>query len=302
VRFPLSDIPANAYILGAYLSLRATQAFTTAQPLMVSAFPLTRNWVAAQANWWNASAANPWAGPGAEVSPDDREATAQDVRFLGGINRRYAWDVTEVLQRWLSEPTINRGVLLRGQDTAEAWNDYNFVSSDNVEVNHRPKLVVIYSPVTPTPTPTPTGTPTATPTPTVTPTATPPPTITPTASPTPVTGSIWGVAFEDANENAHKDGGESGLADVTVELLRGGQTLTHTTTLSDGLYLFRVPQDLYRVRFTVPEGYYATTGNNANILVLAGGSYEQDFGAVRHTPTPMVRRRAYVPVIVKDLP
>jgi hypothetical protein len=58
---------------------------------------------------------------------------------------------------------------------------------------------------------------------------------------------------------------------------------------------------LYRVRFRPPAGYNATTEQDAYIFVLAGQSYERDFGAARHTPTP-TPLRAYMPIVVKNLP
>jgi pimeloyl-ACP methyl ester carboxylesterase len=303
--FSLSSIPADAYVLGAYLSLQPYTATKLIQPFPIFVYPLNRAWAEAEATWYAARGGNLWAGPGAEVVPDDREGSAQDIRPLGGIGRRYAWDVTDVLGRWLTGAKANQGLLLRGLlmgiNDPWAWNEYLFASSENGNALQRPKLIILYSPTTPTPSPTPTATPTATQTPTPTPSATPTPTPTPTATPTPITGRIWGIAYEDANENAQRDRDETGLAGATVEVLQGSQVLSQTLTSGDGLYTFHVAPALYRVRFRPPAGYNATTEQDAYIFVLAGQSYERNFGAARHTPTP-TPLRAYVPIVVKNLP
>ncbi len=304
-RFPLTGIPANAYVLGAYLSLYPYTVTKTIQPMVISAYPLSRDWTAAQATWYNARNGSPWAGPGAEVVPDDREANAQDVQLAGKPLRRYAWDVTEVVRRWLTGAKANQGLLLRGLpmpvNDGESWNEFFFASSDYGDVGRRPKLVVVYSPVTPTPTPTPTNTPTATPT------ATPTPTTTPTATATPNLGSIYGVAYEDVDGDDERDPGEPGLAGATIELVQGTATLTYTVTGGDGLYVFRVSPNLYKVRFSPPAGFNANT-TDINVLVMAGMSLEVDFGAVRQTPTPtatplpVIGRRGYIPIVVKEVP
>jgi len=75
-------------------------------------------------------------------------------------------------------------------------------------------------------------------------------TTTPTPTPTPIpgTGSITGVAYNDANTNFKRDGGEAGISGFTIKL-RGGQfwywgnknklpTITTVTTDANGVYTF----------------------------------------------------------------
>lgn len=84
-------------------------------------------------------------------------------------------------------------------------------------------------------------------------------------------------------------------------------TLTHTITVGDGLYAFRVPPSLYKMRFSPPAGFSANT-TDINVLVMAGVSLEVDFGAIRQTPTPtatalpVIGRRGYIPIVVKEAP
>ncbi len=75
--------------------------------------------------------------------------------------------------------------------------------------------------------------------------------------------SIADRVFVDSNGNGLQDGGEPGLAGVTVELLTDVGTVIGTTTSAvDGSYLFGLllPGD-YEVRFTAPAGYVFTAQN-----------------------------------------
>ncbi len=69
--------------------------------------------------------------------------------------------------------------------------------------------------------------------------------------------SIGDRVWVDADADGIQDGGESGLAGVTVNLLdAGGGTVASTATAGDGSYSFTglVPGD-YRVEFVAPSGY-----------------------------------------------
>lgn len=103
------------------------------------------------------------------------------------------------------------------------------------------------TPVPPTPTAAPTQTPAATPT-------LPPP---PTA--TPVQGGLCLGAFDDANNNTVRDGGEAGLAGVTFVVLSGGSQAASYTT--DGSLqpncLTQLSPGSYTVQVTLPAGYVA---------------------------------------------
>jgi serine-aspartate repeat-containing protein C/D/E len=72
--------------------------------------------------------------------------------------------------------------------------------------------------------------------------------------------SIGDFVWEDKNYNGVQDGGESGIANVTVKLLNSANTvLATTTTDSSGKYLFSNlnPGD-YKVQVVEPSGYYVT--------------------------------------------
>jgi serine-aspartate repeat-containing protein C/D/E len=72
--------------------------------------------------------------------------------------------------------------------------------------------------------------------------------------------SIGDFVWEDKNYNGVQDGGESGIANVTVKLLNSANTvLATTTTDSSGKYLFSnlTPGD-YKVQVVAPSGYGVT--------------------------------------------
>ena len=72
--------------------------------------------------------------------------------------------------------------------------------------------------------------------------------------------TLGDTVFEDANNNGLRDSGETGIANVTVQLLNSGGTVIRTaTTDADGLYLFTgLAAGNYRVR--LPAANFTTTG------------------------------------------
>ena len=189
IRFTLTSqvLPQDSYIIAAALSLE-TKSTTNTRPLIVEAYQLNRSWQAAYASWWRPTLGELWTLSGAEDVPNDRDGTPTDRRFVGIGDRRFTWDVSDLVQSWLNGTHPNYGVVLRGMGT---FNYYSLGSANSPELGQRPRLIIVYAntPPTPTATPTPTITPTSTSTPTATPTSTPtvtgtPPTPTPTATST----------------------------------------------------------------------------------------------------------------------
>lgn len=301
IRFDLSSVPAQALnngLRGAALSVNLSYN-GNGNPSYFQAYKLNRPWVENQTTWERASSGQPWSLPGANGIPGDRAATAIDGRLFEGVNLRLGLDVTDGVIDWLTNPASNNGLLLRGEDPAV---EYGISSSENSSVDQRPRLLIVYPLTTPTPTPSPTPThtptPTATPTrtPTRTPTATPTRTPTATPSPTPVVGGIQGVAWHDINRNQARDGGEPGLAAVTITLQQGAAVLAQTQTAGDGSYGFGglAVDRYYTVIVTAPHAYAPTTPEQQVVLVTAGATVAANFGVV-YTPPPM-----YLPLVIKD--
>jgi len=98
----------------------------------------------------------------------------------------------------------------------------------------------------------------------------------------PNTASIYGIIFDDANENGVLDGGELGLPGVMISVTVGGSILTATTQpYGQYNYAFETGTDGWH---TVSEqdparpGYRSTTPDQVNLEVELGHSYTVNFG------------------------
>lgn len=100
------------------------------------------------------------------------------------------------------------------------------------------------------------------------------------ANPDDPRGAISGLVFDDANGNKTREPGESGLENVTVELLdENGNVVMETVTDAGGVYRFEnvEPED-YTLRETDPAGYTSTGRNTVGISVLPGDTAVVSFG------------------------
>jgi len=142
LRFELQDdIPASANVLSAKLSLFAWSR-RTLFGLRVSAFGVNRFWDEATATWNNAHAFDTWASPGCDGVDADRQGSLVASRFVYFYNRFYEWDITPLVQQWVSDPSSNAGALLMGQGVDQ---EILFRSSQWRVLYQRPLLTVIYS-------------------------------------------------------------------------------------------------------------------------------------------------------------
>jgi hypothetical protein len=186
LRFAMEDpIPENALIGLATLSLYVNKN-SNANQIEASVFDMYMPWIPAQATWNQATGGSLWYAPGANA-PGDRSQTASDSLLLPYCTGSIAcgwqdFDVTALVQRWVSDPGSNLGVLIKA--TAHTGNvEYTIHSSFfPPDATLRPKLGVLWT--IPSPTPFVTETPTATPSVTPTATATQPAVASATASAT----------------------------------------------------------------------------------------------------------------------
>jgi RHS repeat-associated protein/uncharacterized repeat protein (TIGR01451 family) len=196
LRFDLSGIPANATVQAAVLTLTVESSEANAW-LDLDVFKLLRGWQELQATWNQAASGVAWSQGGANGSGDREITRSATARVNAGQGGTVSFDLTGLVQGWVSNPSGNQGLLLRPTLPINNYTmTYRFASANHDTAGWRPKLVVTYSgggaTATPTrtptssgPTATPTRTPTATPTRTPTPVGpTPIPTRTPTATPT----------------------------------------------------------------------------------------------------------------------
>ena len=273
----------GAIIISATLSLYATNHSNEAS-ITLSAYPLLRPWVPAEATWQSCSQGIPWAVPGARAPSVDRSSEANDViRVVGKCTQNQRWyvfDVTEAVRTWLAHPEQNNGLLLEGSD--EVSMEVRFASSEYYAPNLRPVLRVLYRwpPSEPTPTPSPTST--------STPTATPEPTSTSMPQPGWLRGEVW----EDANRDGLWDANEAPLSDVQVELRGGTELLGTRESGANGEFTFSdLPPIAYTVTELDPPGYTSTTSNTLSVSVYPGQESRVRFGDCR------LLTKAYLPLI-----
>jgi len=159
-------VEAKLYLYSNYWTRRP------GMPFDVSVYEVTKNWEYDEANWHRASDDLMWDAEGANA-PSDRSHTAESSTTLNATEQWYSWDVTDLVQKWVTDPALNQGMILVGSGSPldvgrGVW------SSEHSSSSQRPKLMVKYE-IPPDVTPLPTSTPTTTLTPTVGPSPTPTP-------------------------------------------------------------------------------------------------------------------------------
>jgi hypothetical protein len=205
------------------------------------------------------------------------------------------WDVTALVQDWVSGGVLNEGLIMIGG--GEMYRHIYFYSSDYSDAARRPSLRVLYYVLPPAPTatstatatptisPTPTDTPTPTGTQTVAPTHTATPTVTATPTLTLVPGRVDGRAWKDVNGNSLIDGGEAGLSGVIIRCYAFDQPapqppLATVVSGADGSFAFdALSPGWYVLIRERPLMYISTTRDELSILVASGVSSEARFGS-----------------------
>jgi hypothetical protein len=84
--------------------------------------------------------------PGMNGQEDDTWdlALPEDTVTVGTIHGYYKWDVTDMVQEWVRGTALNIGMALSADDEASADSNRYFASSDHLDPNKRPKLVITY--------------------------------------------------------------------------------------------------------------------------------------------------------------
>jgi hypothetical protein len=169
VWFDLTGIPPQAVVGQANLLLFGQDVDGI---VSLDVTGLRRSWVELEATWRESSAKEPWGQPGALSTMEDRDAASVRGTFTdGGLVQYYTWDVTDLVQAWVSGVRPNYGALILTSPGTKAKETHGLYSSNFGLLLLRPKLEVEFT--VPEPTPTPTNTPMPTVTPTSTPTKVP---------------------------------------------------------------------------------------------------------------------------------
>jgi len=138
--FDLSNIPTNALVTGATLTLYVTDATPSGYPI----YALNRDWVETQVNWTRAASGTNWATAGA-LGAADRGSTelASVAASSTGFNSvsLNASGVAQV-QNWVTTPANNHGFIIASSSLTDK---FAFYSSEIWYTSWRPKFVVNYT-------------------------------------------------------------------------------------------------------------------------------------------------------------
>jgi hypothetical protein len=166
-------IPRGATVTEATLELYAYNRGLSGVGTAIGVYEILEPWTEAGATWNDAAPGEPWQLPGCEGTSDRSQDYAAVTTFRY-TNQWQTWEderLTQLVQRWVSSPSTNHGVILVPlPGSPRQW--WTLHSSQSVrDREQRPRLFVTFE--VPPPTPTSTGTPTSTVTPALTPTRTP---------------------------------------------------------------------------------------------------------------------------------
>ncbi|MGC8828095.1 MAG: DNRLRE domain-containing protein, partial [Anaerolineae bacterium] len=166
LRFDLSGIPRDAVITSAQMHLYFGER-SAVDTMNAWVYAVNRRWVESEATWGQASIGENWSVGGANGVPGDRRGEPAAMTLLTGLGW-VSWDITSLVQEWVSGALPNEGVLIRGEAGVHPYVRYSAYSREYADAGKRPYISVSYFIPTPTPTPTPiyTPTPTASPVPT----------------------------------------------------------------------------------------------------------------------------------------
>ncbi|NES27985.1 DNRLRE domain-containing protein [Micromonospora terminaliae] len=146
VRFDLGDIPQNAEVSAATLSLWETNA--PLSPITTQVHRVTRPWTegddkCGSANWTEAAAGQSWTTPGGDY--DSTVIAKLDIpRNTANLFREFP--VTGVVQSWVNGTAPNNGLLLRSTDETPTYgNTVWFASDDAPDASQRPALTITYA-------------------------------------------------------------------------------------------------------------------------------------------------------------
>ncbi len=283
LRFDLvAHIPQEARVTGAKLELYTYYSEHPAVSTDVAIYELLRPWAETGVTWARATADTTWQQVGCE-GPGDRSLLYTAITRFATTATWQEWQselLSELVQRWVSDPEHNYGVILLGLDPLDrqSWIQYSSqIGGDTAAF--RPRLTVSYYIPESAPTSTATPAPTSTPGPS----ATPVPSRTPTATRTLTTAAVGGVAWRDVNSNRQRDLGEPPMSAVTVILRNSSHLeLGRRMTIVDGSYEFAdLAHGSYLLTKEDPPGHHSTLpSDGAYAFYLAGGQKlsGMDFG------------------------
>jgi len=138
--FDLSPVPRSASVVSAVLQVYAIG--WGGGDISIGAYAVLRDMVTAEATWNHSNNAELWGLGGCNDTLTDRRETAESTVATSGINKWYSFDVTALVQEWVSGGLDNNGLLL--MQTTTASYRFVFAAAQKGDASIRPKLVVTY--------------------------------------------------------------------------------------------------------------------------------------------------------------
>jgi hypothetical protein len=136
IKIDLSGVSPKAAIGKAELQL-----FSPSQPRAgagtVRAVKIAKPWIAAEADWWNASKSLKWTNSGGDYV----SKPVSTLNYGTQVNVWHKLDVTQAVRDFIADPASNNGLILM---LDPAMLTVTYVSSEGVQ-ERRPKLVIAYS-------------------------------------------------------------------------------------------------------------------------------------------------------------
>ena len=152
ITFDLASIPPGSTVSSASLTLNLIESDATTDPTYtVTAHAIVnRNPDLAAATGYTYDGVNSWTPntccynnvPLAQADIGPSVAT-QEVDKTPGLKQ---WDVTSVVQGWLTDPSTNFGLLMNSDPSKLRDRYRTFSSSEDPVTNNRPYLTVVYTP------------------------------------------------------------------------------------------------------------------------------------------------------------
>ena len=144
VKFDLSYIPQGATVTSATLKM-TLKSQGNGLRADIGTYKVNKNWVELETNWNLAQTGISWSTAGCNHIPNDREGTYSDTQSIstGLSGDEYYWDVTNMVQKWVNDPSSNYGVFLY-QYNAQGANEKSFHSCELSASGGCPDLSVVW--------------------------------------------------------------------------------------------------------------------------------------------------------------
>lgn len=151
-KFDLSQIPANATITSAALTLVAEKQNFSAQTATFELHRLIQPWVATEATWNNRAADTPWTTPGAAAEDDYSLTVSASQSVSDAFSTTYIFgstaDMVADVQSWVSTPDSNNGWIFKVADESVSPTSRRWGSTT---IGDAASLTVIYTASAPPP-------------------------------------------------------------------------------------------------------------------------------------------------------